>query len=165
MKYYSKNHENHLNQLFDKIIEYYGNRLISLVIYGSYARQENKLDSDIDLFIVIKTDKKRRDRLREFITEIESPLLKSSLILYDENIASEISTVILNEKEALCFNPLYLDMVSKRIILFDRDNFMAQLLLKYNDLMKECKTRKEKCGSFEYFVLNNKKILEGISLG
>ncbi len=165
MKYYSKNHENYLNELFERIREYYGDRLTSIVLYGSYARQENKLDSDIDLFIVIQTDKNRRGRIKEFVSEIESPLLKPSLLLYDENISSEISTVILNEKEALCFNPLYLDMVSKKIILFDRNSFMENLLLKYKDLMKECKTRKEKCGSFEYFVLNNKKILEGISLG
>ncbi|NMC57897.1 MAG: nucleotidyltransferase domain-containing protein [Candidatus Methanofastidiosa archaeon] len=165
MKYYSINHENYLNQLFEKIKEYYGKRLTSLLVYGSYARQENKLDSDIDLFIVIKTDKNRRDRIREFVTEIESKLLDSSLLLLDENISSEISTVILTEKEALFFNPLYLDMVSKRIILFDRNDFMENLLLKYMILMRECNTKKEKCGSFEYYALNNKKILEGINFG
>lgn len=165
MKYYSGNHKNYLNQIFDRIKEYYGERLISLIVYGSYAREENKLDSDIDLFIVIKNKENRRARIREFLKQIESPFLNSSLVLLDENINSEISTVILTEKEALCFNPLYLDMVSKKIIIFDRDNFMEQLLLKYKDLMKECKTRKEKCGSFEYFALNNKKILEGIKFG
>ena len=165
MKFFTNNHQEYINKLFCKIKEYYGDALVSLVVYGSYAREENKFDSDIDLFIVIKTDKNRRERIREFVNDIESPLLNLSLKLYDDNICSEISPLILTEKESLCFNPLYLDMVTKRIIIFDRDNFMENLLLKYKNLMNECKTRKEKCGSFEYFVLNNKKILEGIKVG
>ncbi|HNR44859.1 MAG TPA: nucleotidyltransferase domain-containing protein [Methanofastidiosum sp.] len=165
MKFFTKNHQEYITQLFSKIEDYYGDALVSLVVYGSYAREENKFDSDIDLFIVIKTDKNRRERIREFVKEIESPLLNLSLKLYEDRISSEISTLILTEKESLCFNPLYLDMVTKRIIIFDRDNFMENLLMKYKNLMNECKTRKEKCGSFEYFVLNNKKILEGIKVG
>ena len=165
MKFFTKNHQEYITQLFSKIEDFYGDTLVSLVVYGSYAREENKFDSDIDLFIVIKTDKTRGERIREFVKEIESPLLNLSLKLYDDNISPEISSLILTEKESLCFNPLYLDMVTKRIIIFDRYNFMENLLLKYKNLMNECKTRKEKCGSFEYFVLNNKKILEGIKVG
>ena len=165
MKFFTNDHQEYITQLFSKIEDFYGDTLVSLVVYGSYAREENKFDSDIDLFIVIKTDKNRRERIREFVKEIESPLLNLSLKLYDDNISPEISTLILTEKESLCFNPLYLDMVTKRIIIFDRDNFMENLLMKYKNLMNECKTRKEKCGSFEYFVLNNKKILEGIKVG
>ena len=165
MKFFTKNHQEYITQLFSKIEDFYGDTLVSLVVYGSYAREENKFDSDIDLFIVIKTDKNRRERIREFVKEIESPLINLSLKLYDDNISPEISSLILTEKESLCFNPLYLDMVTKRIIIFDRYNFMENLLLKYKNLMNECKTRKEKCGSFEYFVLNNKKILEGIKVG
>jgi hypothetical protein len=165
MKFFTKNHQEYITQLFSKIEDFYGDTLVSLVVYGSYAREENKFDSDIDLFIVIKTDKTRGERIREFVKEIESPLINLSLKLYDDNISPEISSLILTEKESLCFNPLYLDMVTKRIIIFDRYNFMENLLMKYKNLMNECKTRKEKCGSFEYFVLNNKKILEGIKVG
>ncbi|MFA5559779.1 MAG: nucleotidyltransferase domain-containing protein [Methanofastidiosum sp.] len=165
MKFFTNNHQEYINQLFSKIEDFYGDTLVALIVYGSYARGENRFDSDIDLFIVIKTDRNRRERIREFVKEIESPLLNLSLKLYEDRISPEISTLILTEKESLSFNPLYLDMVTKRIIIFDRDNFMENLLMKYKNLMNECKTRKEKCGSFEYFVLNNKKILEGIKVG
>ena len=48
---------------------------MSLVIFGSYARKENKLSSDLDILIIlIRTNRSRHERIREFVEEIEMPL-------------------------------------------------------------------------------------------
>lgn len=43
-----------LEEFKQKLEELYGDNLIDVILYGSYARGEEKEDSDIDLAIVIK---------------------------------------------------------------------------------------------------------------
>ena len=45
-----------LNHVRDKITLLYGNRFVSLQLYGSYARNEARKDSDVDLLLVLKDD-------------------------------------------------------------------------------------------------------------
>lgn len=51
-----KNIENILHELKQELKRVYKNRLISLILYGSYARGEAGADSDIDVVIVLKGD-------------------------------------------------------------------------------------------------------------
>ena len=41
----------------ERVTQLYGKRLHQIWLYGSYARQEEKADSDIDLLIVLKDEK------------------------------------------------------------------------------------------------------------
>ncbi len=43
-----------LNQLRDKLHQALGNDLLSLILYGSYARDEAHFDSDVDLLLVLR---------------------------------------------------------------------------------------------------------------
>ena len=64
-----------MTKLLKRIKEYYGEQLVSLVIFGSYARKENKLSSDLDILIIlIRTNRPRHERIREFVEEIEMAL-------------------------------------------------------------------------------------------
>ncbi|MFN5396654.1 MAG: nucleotidyltransferase domain-containing protein [Pseudanabaena sp.] len=44
-----------LNELKQELQELYGDRLVKLILFGSHARGEANLDSDIDLLIVLKS--------------------------------------------------------------------------------------------------------------
>jgi hypothetical protein len=132
-------------KLLDKIKEYYSNRLVSLVIFGSYARKENKLNSDLDILIVLKTNKSRHERTTEFIENIEMPLEYSAQ--FDEDTNIDLSPFILSEDEAKYFNPLYLDMVEHSIVIFDKNNFIRNILDKVREQM-------ERWGSYKEFVGN-----------
>ena len=49
----------------------YGDRLVKVLLYGSYARGEQHEDSDIDLMVVLKDegfDKKRDDKLLNHVS-------------------------------------------------------------------------------------------------
>ena len=50
-----KNTENILHELKHELKRVYKNRLVSLILYGSYARGEAGVDSDIDV-VVLKGD-------------------------------------------------------------------------------------------------------------
>ena len=45
-----------LNHIRDEVTLLYGNRFVSLQLYGSYARNEARKDSDVDLLLVLKDD-------------------------------------------------------------------------------------------------------------
>ncbi|MEM4484005.1 MAG: nucleotidyltransferase domain-containing protein, partial [Candidatus Methanomethylicia archaeon] len=49
-----------VDALFKELLEYFGDKLISIIVFGSVARGEARKDSDIDLFLVIKDLPKSR---------------------------------------------------------------------------------------------------------
>lgn len=51
-----KNIENILHELKQELKRIYKNKLVSLILYGSYARGEAGKDSDIDVVVVLKGD-------------------------------------------------------------------------------------------------------------
>jgi len=51
-----KNIENILHELKQELKQLYQNRLVSVILYGSYARGEARADSDIDVVVVLKGD-------------------------------------------------------------------------------------------------------------
>lgn len=60
-----------LQSLVEELKEYFGNDLDRIVLFGSYARGEERNDSDIDLFVVVSKYEKRdtREKLNELIFE------------------------------------------------------------------------------------------------
>lgn len=63
------------------LIEIYGNQLVDVLLYGSYARGEQRTDSDIDIAIILKGNIdtfKEIDRITEFSYELS---LKYSTLL------------------------------------------------------------------------------------
>jgi len=73
MKIYSALHKKYVHSLITGIKECYKDNLVSLVIFGSYARNENNPKSDIDILIVLENAGRMRERLEDFIENIEDP--------------------------------------------------------------------------------------------
>ena len=137
---------------------------MSLVIFGSYARKENKLSSDLDILIILRTNRPRHERIREFVEEIEMPLEHLIQGLIDEGIFVDLSPIIFSEEGAKYFNPIYLDMVEHSIIVFDESKFVGEILEKVREHM-------DNWGSYKEFVGNNwtwiikKGEFRGVKLG
>lgn len=155
LKCFSPAHQAFLEDLFGKIIDYYGPRLTSLVLYGSYARKENRLNSDVDLLIVLNNESKR-SRLKlneEFVKEVEFPLDSQRNLLEKEGILLNISSLILTEAMAKHFLPLYLDMVEYHRILFDKDSFMQTKLEDVRRKMARWGSQKREIGGHWYWEI------------
>jgi hypothetical protein len=114
--------------LLDAATQYYGPRLISLVIYGSAGRGTQRFDSDLD-FLVVAEDlpRGRLQRVKDFQT-VENHLLPLLDRLEKSGLRIALSPVFKTREEALCGSPLFLDMSEEAVILFDKDDFFLHVL-------------------------------------
>ena len=139
----------------NKIRTFYSDRLISLVLFGSYARRENRRDSDIDLLIVLDDleGKGRLKRQEVFVREIEMPLEELRSSCEKEAILVEASPLILNRKEAGVFLPIYLDMVEHHFLVVDRQGFMKKRIGEVRQQMQRWGSRRREIGGHWYWEI------------
>jgi len=141
-------------RLLSEIKSFYGTRLISVVVFGSVAREAQTFDSDLDVLIIAKDlPKGRMKRIGEFesIEEKMEPLLKS--LRRKEGIDTYLSAIIKSPEEAEKGSPLFLDMVEDAKILFDRDGFFKKRLDKLRKRLKELGSQRIWKGNAWYWDL------------
>ncbi len=139
--------------LLSRIKAFYGESLISVVVYGSVARGSQNFDSDLDpLIIADQLPNGRMKRIREFeaVEARIEPFLKS---LQKEGINSRISALIKTPEEAKRGSPLFLDMVEDAQILFDKGGFFSVLLKRLKKRLKVLGARRIWKGNAWYWVL------------
>jgi len=99
-------------QLFASIKAFYDQRLISVVLFGSVARDTPNFNSDVDVLVIAtELPQGRIPRIREFekVEEQITPLLDA---LRQEGIQTEISAILKSPEEAEQGSPIFLDMAS-----------------------------------------------------
>ncbi len=119
-----------LDRFAQMLQEQYGDRLISVILFGSVARGSATPDSDVDLLVVIAGLPERYgDRL--------DALLPILLRLRDEPSYAELSAmgihpspslILFSPEEADQNRPLYLDMIEDCVQLIDKDGFFKKRL-------------------------------------
>jgi len=106
--------------------EIYGERLVSVAVFGSVGRGTPRPDSDIDLLIVAENlPRGRLKRMAEFagveeIVESHAPEFRL--------IKPDLSPVIKEKSEVLQGSLLFLDLVDDVKICYDRGNFLSLYL-------------------------------------
>ncbi|HAZ31820.1 MAG TPA: hypothetical protein DCY61_03865 [Dehalococcoidia bacterium] len=143
--------------LIEKLVEAlkrkYGNRFISLIIFGSVARGEMRKDSDIDLLLIIDSiPKGRLERQKDFI-EVEKDMEDYLNALFDEGYFVDFSPIIKTPEEAMRISPLYLDMVEDAIIAYDTDDFFKNILENVRNKLKELGSKRISMGKKWYWIL------------
>lgn len=126
-----------LTAALDAWEELLGDRLVSVVLYGSVARGTARPDSDIDVLVVA-------EGLEGVPAERRAPLLaawQATRIAHDLP-AVEWSLVTKTPEEARHASPLYLDMVEDGVLLLDRNRFFAEVLERLRGRMKELGSRR-----------------------
>ncbi len=141
------------DKLLAEVKSFYGDRLVSFVVFGSVARETYRFDSDIDVLIIAEgLPNGRMKRVAQFLTiedRIES-FLKS---LQKEGINTCISTVFKTPEEAEMGSPLFLDMVEDASILFDSNGFFSKRLVRLRNRLRELGSKRVWRGNAWYWVL------------
>ncbi len=141
------------NQILLGIKSFYGDRLISVAVFGSVARGTQNFDSDIDVLIIVNhLPAGRMKRIREFeaVEEGIAPFLKK---LHKEGIHTDISAILKTPEEAERGTPLFLDMVEDARILFDRSGFFSGILGGLKNRLNRLGARRIWRGNAWYWVL------------
>ncbi len=100
-------HKTLIGRLIEALKRKYGDKFISLAVFGSVARGEARRDSDIDLLLVIDLIPKRRlERQKEFM-EVEKEVEGYLNELFDEGYFIDFSPIIKTPEEAMKLSPLY----------------------------------------------------------
>jgi predicted nucleotidyltransferase len=114
-----------------------GDRLVSLVLFGSVARGQARASSDIDLLVVA-------EGLPRTLAERRRPLLDS----WERARASrglphvQWSLVTKLPAEARVRSPLYLDLVEEGILILDRQGFFEAVLAGMRERMRALGSRR-----------------------
>lgn len=107
---------------------HYGERLVSLAVFGSAARGGMRADSDIDLLLVVEgLPQGRLARVRDFDT-IEAGLAEVLALAKKDGVHTSLSPVFKTPEEVEQGSLLFLDMTDQAKILFDRNGFLRGYL-------------------------------------
>ncbi|NGZ08115.1 MAG: nucleotidyltransferase domain-containing protein [Nitrospira sp. LK70] len=107
---------------------FYGDRLVSVVLYGSVARGTMRHDSDMDLLIVADPlPNGRLNRVREF-EAVEEALEEGFSRAASRGVHTVLSPVFKTAHEVQAGSPLFLDLVEDARVLYDRNEFFSQEL-------------------------------------
>jgi len=141
------------DKLLAEVKSFYGDRLVSFVVFGSVARETYRFDSDIDLLIIAEDlPKGRMKRVAQFLT-VEDRIETFLESLRKERMNTYISPVFKTPEEAEMGSPLFLDMVEDASILFDRNGFFSKVLERLRNRLKELGAKRVWKGNAWYWIL------------
>ncbi|BFI76800.1 nucleotidyltransferase domain-containing protein [Sulfurisphaera ohwakuensis] len=142
-----------LNNIVRIMREEFKDDLISIVLYGSVARGDNRNDSDVDLLIVMNNLPKNSmlKRIRLFETRVEDKLKLDEY--WNKGYYISLSPILKTPDEAEKISPLYLDMVYDAVILYDKDQFFTRILEKLKEKLRELGAERIIMGKKWYWIL------------
>jgi len=126
-----------LEKLTKLLQKEFQDKLISVVLYGSVARGDNRKDSDIDLLLVIKDLPKTITERVILFDKVERKLDDYIMRLMDDGYYITLTPVLKTPEEAMRFSPIYMDMTEDAIILYDENGFFRKVLEKTKKRLKE----------------------------
>lgn len=117
-----------LQKLLNSLKKVFKNNLISVAVFGSVARGDNKPESDLDLLLIAENLPKNRVSRVNIFEKAEDEVMDFLDSLLDKGYAVTLSPIILTPEEAKKVPPIFLDMVEDAVIIYDVNGFLEKLL-------------------------------------
>jgi len=136
-----------------ELLSIMGEKLVSVVIFGSVARGSAREDSDIDLLMVAESLPKSRMERQKLFLQIEEPLQPLLDELLEKGFHIDFSPIILSVEEASKIRPMYLDMIEDSIIIYDKDDFFKRVLARLRKRLEELGSERVWIGEKWYWKL------------
>lgn len=132
---------------------FYGDRLISMCLFGSVARGTMSDSSDIDLLLVVDPlPDGRMNRVREF-SAVENNLLPKIAMLRRVGIHASLSPLFKTKQEVGFGSLVFLDMMHEGVILFDREVFLQSQFDRLRKRLGAQGARRIQKGEAWYWIL------------
>lgn len=145
------------NPLFKKLLlqtkKIYGKRLVTLAVFGSWARERNTPESDIDILIVAEDLPPRRLARVEEFEAVEEALEGEVERLRQQGMETYFSPIFKTPEEVKHGSLLFLDMIYELIILFDKKKFFSNYLKDFKKRLDKLGAKRIKEGERWYWVL------------
>lgn len=145
IKTFSPRHRQYVIGVLDETINHYGDYLLGCAVFGSYARGDNRKNSDLDLLVILKKAPGFSRRITEFVENIEIKHEKLAQEIYEkEDILCELSPYILTREEALKIHPIYYDLVEHHLIIYDPTELIGRIIHSTGKILLQseaCKVR------------------------
>ncbi len=142
-----------LDLLLARSRDHYGDRLISLVVFGSVGRKTAGPESDVDLLYVVDPLPRGRGRRVAEFAPIEEALATALDEAADSGIETCLSPLFKTPVEVKARSPILLDMVDDALVLYDRDDFFQQEMAALRQRLKELGARRIYEGDAWYWDL------------
>lgn len=133
--------------------EVYGQRLVSVVVFGSVARGTQRFDSDIDLLLVIRELPSGRMKRVEEFAAVEERLADVLASARRQGIQTEISPLLRTPDEVCQGGLIYLDMTEDARVLYDPTGFFQAFLQGLRARLAELGSVRVRRGESWYWIL------------
>jgi hypothetical protein len=134
---FSSDHKTYINAIINEVFNCYGQNLAGFAVFGSYARFENRKNSDLDLLIILNEAPRRTERVSDFTNQIEMKYEHVAQSIYEqEEILCDLSPYILTVEEASTFHPIYSDLIEHCMILHDPKNLIKHIIASTKTLLR-----------------------------
>lgn len=137
----------------DASVRHYGERLVSLAVFGSVARGTAGPESDVDLLLVADPlPRGRMARVREF-EEIEVLVEEALAAAARRGLHTILSPVFKTPQEMKVGSLLFLDLADQARILFDRREYLARYLRGLSERLRAMGAQRVQRGGGYYWIL------------
>ena len=141
----------YLKELFDR----YKDRIISVVLYGSFSRGVYNKRSDIDLLLVIDGYRWREPLHVQAAEELAYRQWEL------EGRYHTVQPYPLRPEQAKYHHPLYLDISMDGIILYDKNNFIKNILMEVGRKLAELGARRYSLPDGSWYWMLKPEVKEG----
>jgi len=115
----------------NELLEIFGDRLTSVVLFGSYARKNNTEDSDMDIIAIVD----------EYNNEDISSLRRSFLMAFERKLDLHVFTKEQIVENFRTLSPMFVTLLLGKRVLFDRNCFFSEQYLKFIKKMSNQKIK------------------------
>src|SRR5574340_879177 len=118
-----------VEELIRLLREEFGNRVRSVLLFGSVARGTARPDSDVDLCIVIRDLPVSRYRRHQLLSPLLERLRQSEAYktLIGHGYAPDVAAILYTPEEIRHTKPIFLDFVEDGVVLLDDGTMRAKL--------------------------------------